>query len=95
MKEVDKLNKTIPIVRKTALLGDWVIITRYTKKEDHILAHIKYPIPKEDIEHIANDYLLTQLENCVKGYTYKTGSEKDGTLCKVTVERIPQVDDDA
>jgi len=80
--------KTIPIIRKTELLGEWVIITRYTQKDDHILAHIKYPIPKLDIEYIANDYLVTQLKDYERGYTYKTGSEKEGTLCKVTVERI-------
>lgn len=84
--------KTIPIIRKTALLNEWVIITRYTKKADHILAHIKYPIPSKDIEHIANDWLITQLKDCEKGYTYKTGSEKEGTLCKVTVERIKKED---
>lgn len=84
----------IPIVRKTALLGDWVIITKYTQKDDHIIAHIKYPIPEKDIEHMANDYLLTQLENCAKGYTYKTGSEKDGSLCIVTVERITKENED-
>ncbi len=80
--------KTIPIIRKTALLDEWVIITRYTQKEDHILAHIKYPIPAKDIEYIANDWLITQLKDCEKGYTYTTGSEKEGTLCKVIVERI-------
>lgn len=80
--------KNIPIVRKTALLDEWVIITRYTQKKDHILAHIKYPIPKKDIKYIANDYLITQLKDCEKGYSYTTGSEQEGTLCKVTVERI-------
>ncbi len=80
--------KTIPIIRKTALLDEWVIITRYTKKEDHILAHIKYPIPEKTIEYIANDWLITQLKDCEKGYTYTTGSEEEGTFCKVTVERI-------
>lgn len=84
--------KTIPIIRKTALLEEWVIITRYTQKDNHILAHIKYPIPKKDIEYIANDYLITQLKDCEKGFSYKTGSEKEGTLCKVTVERIPKED---
>ena len=80
--------KQHPIIRKTALLNEWVIITRYTEKDNHILAHVKYPIPKKDIEHIANDYLLNQLEKCKKGYTYMTGSREDGSLCKVTVERI-------
>jgi hypothetical protein len=80
--------KTTPIIRKTALLDEWVIITRYTQKADHILAHVKYPIPKKDIEYIANDYLISQLKDCEKGYTYTTGSEKDGNLCRVTVERI-------
>ncbi len=87
-----KQAKTTPIIRKTALLNEWVIITRYTKKEDHILAHTKYPIPEKEIEHIANDWLITQLKDCEKGYTYKTGSEKEGTLCKVTVERIKKVE---
>ena len=80
--------KTTPIIRKTALLDEWVIITRYTQKADHILAHIKYPIPVKDIEHIANDWLITQLKDYEKGYTYRTGSLEKGTLCKVTVERI-------
>ncbi len=80
--------KTVPIIRKTALLDEWVIITRYTQRDDHILAHIKYPIPPKDIEHIANDYLISQLKDCKKGYTYKTGNEEEGTLCIVTVERI-------
>lgn len=84
--------KTIPIIRKTALLNEWVIITKYTKKADHILAHIKYPIPDKEIEYIANDWLITQLKDCENGYTYKTGSEKEGTLCKVTVERIKQME---
>ncbi len=82
--------KTIPIIRKTALLNDWVIITRYTQKDDHMLAHIKYPIPKKDIEYIANDYLISQLKDCKKGYTYKTGSIEEGTYCKVTVERLKE-----
>lgn len=85
--------KTIPIIRKTALLDEWVIITRYTKKDDHILAHIKYPIPKETIEYIANDWLITQLKECEKGFTYRTGSETKGTFCKVTVERITKDDE--
>lgn len=79
-----------PIIRKTALLNEWNIITRYTKKKDHILAHIKYPIPEKDIEHIANDYLIEQLKKVKKGYTYTTGSKDDGTLCRVTVERIKE-----
>lgn len=85
--------KTIPIIRKTALLDEWVIITRYTKKEDHILAHTKYPIPAKDIEYVVNDFLITQLKDCEKGYTYQTGSEEEGTLCRVTVERIKKEDD--
>ncbi len=84
--------KTIPIISKSALLDEWVIITRYTKKEDHILAHIKYPISKKVLEYIANDYLISHLEGYEKGYKYTTGSEKDGTLIKVTVERITKKD---
>ncbi len=63
------------------------------KKDDHILAHTKYTIPAKDIEHIANDWLITQLKDCEKGYTYTTGSKEEGTLCKVTVERIKKEDD--
>ena len=70
------------------MLDGWVIITRYTKKEDHILAHIKYPVPAKDIEYIANDFLISQLKGYEKGYSYTTGSEEEGTLCKVTVEKI-------
>lgn len=86
------MTKTIPIIRKTALLDEWVIITRYTKKDDHILAHIKYPIPKKDIEYIANEWLISQLKDLgyEKGYSYKTGSKEEGTFCKVTVERIKE-----
>jgi len=80
--------KTTPIIRKTALLNEWVIITRYTKKEGHIIAHTKYPIPAKDIEYIANDWLISQLMDCEKGYTYTTGCEKEGTHCKVIVEKI-------
>lgn len=80
--------KTIPIIRKTAFLDGWVIITRYAQKEGHILAHTKYPIPEKVIEYIANDWLITQLKDCEKGYTYTTGSEIEGTLCRVTVEKI-------
>jgi len=80
--------KTIPIIRKTALLNEWVIITKYTQKADHIIAHIKYPVPKKDIECIANDWLVTQLTDCEKGYTYTTGIETDGTYCRVTVKKI-------
>ena len=88
----DKIKtKKIPIIRKTAF-DEWVIITKYTQEEGHILAHIKYPIPKGDIEYIANDWLITQLKDCEKGCTYKTGCEKEGTWCKVTVERIKQKD---
>jgi hypothetical protein len=32
--------------------------------------------------------LASHLSSSEKGYTYTTGSEKDGTLCRVTVERI-------
>ena len=83
--------KTIPIIRKTVLLNEWVIITRYTKKEDHIIAHIKYPIPEKDIEYITNDWLVSQLKDCEKGFTYTTGSKEENTLCRVTVERIKEV----
>jgi len=84
------MSKTIPIIRKTALLDEWVIITRYTQKENHILAHIKYPIPKKDIEYIANDWLISQLKELgyEKGFSYKTGSDEEGTCIKVTVERL-------
>ena len=89
------MSKTIPIIRKTALLNKWVIITRYTQKKGHILAHIKYPIPKKDIEYIANDWLISQLKDLgyEKGYSYTTGSEEEGTLIKVTVERISEKKD--
>lgn len=80
--------KTTPIIRKTALLNEWVIITRYTQKEGYILEHIKYPIPSKDIEYITNDYLISQLKDNIKGYTYTTGNKEEGTLCKVTVEKI-------
>lgn len=80
--------KTTPIIRKTPLSNEWVIITRYTRYDDHIRAHIKYPISQKDIEHIANDYLISQLKNRKNGYSYTTGSKEEGTLCKVTVERI-------
>lgn len=83
--------KTIPIIRKTSLLSEWVIITRYTEKEGHILIHIKYPVPKKDIENIANDYLVAGLKGYDKGYSYQTGSKEEGTLCKVTVEKIVDV----
>lgn len=78
----------VPIIRKTALLDEWVIITRYTQKEGYILAHTKYPIPAKDIEYITNDWLISQLKDCEKSYTYTTGSKQEGTLCKVTVEKI-------
>lgn len=82
-------SKTIPIIRKTALLDEWVIITKYTQKEKYIVAHIKYPIPEKDLEYITNDYLVSQLKNCKKGYTYTTGSI-EGTCCRVTVERLTE-----
>ena len=83
-----------PIIRKTALLNEWVIITRYTQKDGCIIAHTKYPIPEKDIEYIVNEHLIEKLKNCKKGYTYMTGSKDDGSLCKVTVERIVEETED-
>ena len=82
--------KTIPIIRKTELLNEWIIITRYTKKDGYVVAHIKYPIPEKEIEYIANDWLITKLKDCKKGFTYTTGSKEEGTICRVTVERITE-----
>jgi hypothetical protein len=83
----------IPIIRKIALLNEWVIITRYSQKEGYSLAHTKYPVPPNDISYIANDYLISHLKGCKIGYSYHTGSEEDSTLCRVTVERISKCPD--
>ncbi len=75
----------IPEIMRTALLDEWVIVTRKTEKDGVAIAHTKYPIPKETIEQIANHYLTKQLEGCKKGFSYKIG--KDAEI-KVTVERL-------
>ncbi len=80
-----------PEIMKTCLLDEWVIVTRSTKKDGYAIAHEgkKYPIPKEILESIANDYLIKQLEGTKKGYTYKIVS-KGKQHAKVTVERIKE-----
>jgi len=76
-----------PEVMQTALLQDWVIVTRKTVKDGVTICHTKYPIPKETIEKIANTYLVDGLVGYEKGYSYKI-TDRLGSICKVTVERI-------
>lgn len=78
-----------PEIMKTILLEEWVIVTRKTQREGFAVAHEgkKYPIPKETIEAITNDYLMKGLKGFGKGFSYRIA--KDGKdVAKVIVERL-------
>ena len=77
-----------PEIMQTAILNEWVIVTRSTKKEGYNIAHTKYPITEIVLEQICYDVLLKQTKGCEKGYSFVLTNKKTKEEYKVTVEKI-------
>lgn len=77
-----------PEIMQTALLDEWVIVTRSTKKEGFSIAHTKHPIPEIILEQICYSVLLKQTEGTTKGYSFVLTNKKTKEEFNVTVERI-------
>lgn len=76
---------------QTALLDDWVIVTKSTKKEGFSIAHTKYPIPEITLEQICYSVLLKQTKETKNGYSFVLTNKKTKEVFKVTVEKCKEL----
>lgn len=77
-----------PEILKSALLGEWYIVTKKSIKDGVTIMHNKTPIPKDVIKQIAYDYLLKGMEKVTKGYIFDIWVAETNEKYRVTVEKV-------